>query len=119
MNPFFKFTTSLLVLVLGFPIIGSTQIAGESHQHSDTATGTPPQQLGRVSFANSCAPAVQASFERAVALLHSFWWQAGERTFRDVLRRDPKCAIATWGIAAILIGNPFAAGPTAAQAQQA
>jgi len=60
MNPFFKFTTSLLVLVLGFPIIGSTQIAGESHQHSDTATGTPPQQLGRVSFANSCAPAVQA-----------------------------------------------------------
>jgi hypothetical protein len=119
MNPFFKFTTSLLVLVLGFPIFGSTQIADESHQHSDTATGTPPQQLGRVSFANSCAPAVQARFEHAVALLHSFWWQEGERTFREVLRRDPKCAIATWGIAAILVGNPFLAGPTPAQAQQA
>jgi hypothetical protein len=119
MKPFFKFATSLLVLALGFPIIGSTQISDESHHHSDTATGTPPERLGRVSFANSCTPAVQASFERAVALLHSFWWQEGERTFRDVLRRDPKCAIATWGIAAILIGNPFAAGPTSAQAQQA
>src|ERR1700685_3338180 len=119
MKYFFKLAAPLLILALGFPIIGSTQTSDESHHHSDTATGTPPEQLGRVSFANSCTPAVQASFERAVALLHSVWWQEGERTFREVLRRDPKCAIATWGIAAILIGNPFAAGPTPAQAQQA
>ncbi len=79
----------------------------------------PPEQLGKVSFANSCAPATQASFERAVALLHSFWWREGERAFREVLERDPNCAIATWGIATILIGNTFAAGPTPAQAQQA
>jgi tetratricopeptide (TPR) repeat protein len=82
-------------------------------------TRKPPEQLGRVSFANSCAPAAQATFERAVALLHSFWWREGEKTFREVLELDPKCAIATWGIATILIGNTFAAGPTPAQAQQA
>jgi tetratricopeptide (TPR) repeat protein len=82
-------------------------------------TGNSPEQLGRVSFANSCTPAVQATFERAVALLHSYWWQEGEKTFREVLERDPNCAIATWGIATILIGNPFAAGPSQAQAQQA
>src|SRR5258708_32575536 len=61
--------------------------------------GKPPEQLGKVSFANSCAPAVQATFERGVALMHSFWFQEAERTFRDVLERDPACAIATWGIA--------------------
>jgi tetratricopeptide (TPR) repeat protein len=82
-------------------------------------TGKPPEQLGRVSFANSCAPAAQATLARAVALLHSFWFREGEKTFREVLERDPNCAIATWGIATILIGNPFAAGPTPAQAQQA
>ncbi len=82
-------------------------------------TRKPPEQLGRVSFANSCAPAAQATFERAIALLHSFWWREGEKTFREVLERDPNCAIATWGIATILIGNTFAAGPTPAQAQQA
>ncbi|MBI2457872.1 MAG: hypothetical protein HYV46_17245, partial [candidate division NC10 bacterium] len=81
--------------------------------------GKPPEQLGRVSFANSCAPAAQATFERAVALLHSFWWREGEKTFREVLERDPNCAIATWGIATILVGNTFAAGSTPAQAQQA
>jgi tetratricopeptide (TPR) repeat protein len=82
-------------------------------------TGKPPDQLGKVSFANSCQPAVQAGFERAVALLHSFWWWEGEKAFREVLERDPNCAIATWGIATILIGNPYANGPTPARAQQA
>ena len=82
-------------------------------------TGKPPEQLGRVSFANSCAPAAQPTLVRAVALLHSFWWREAERTFREVLERDASCGIATWGIATTLIGNPFAAGPTPAQAQQA
>src|SRR5882762_7119208 len=82
-------------------------------------TSKPPEQLGRVSFANSCAPAAQATLERGVALLHSFWWREGEKAFREVLERDANCAIATWGIATILIGNTFAAGPTPAQAQQA
>jgi tetratricopeptide (TPR) repeat protein len=92
--------------------------SANGHEQHKT-TGKPPEQLGRVSFANSCTPAAQAPFERAVALLHSFWWREGEKTFREVLERDPNCAIATWGIATILIGNPFATGPTPAQAQQA
>src|SRR5215510_3165311 len=82
-------------------------------------TRKPPEQLGRVAFANSCTPAVQATFERAVALLHSFWWQEGEKAFREVLERDLYCVIATWGIATVLIGNPFAAGSTPTEAQRA
>ncbi len=83
------------------------------------AVGKPPDQLGKVSFPNSCQPAVQATFERAVALLHSFWWEQGEKTFREVLDRDPNCAIATWGIATILIGNTFGVGPSPQQLQKA
>src|SRR5216684_5627364 len=86
---------------------------------SGQSAGKPPEQLGKVSFANSCAPAAQASFERGVALLHSFWFREGEKTFREALELDPNCAIATWGIATILIGNTFGAGPAPAQAQQA
>src|SRR5258708_918179 len=86
---------------------------------SGQSAGKPPEQLGKVSFANSCAPAAQASFERGVALLHSFWFREGERTFREALELDPNCAIAAWGIATILIGNTFGVGPTPAQAQQA
>jgi hypothetical protein len=87
---------------------------------SAAAPGNDPlRQLDRVSFANSCGAAVQPAFERAVALLHSFLWGEGGKAFADVLARDPTCAIATWGIAAIAIGNPFAQGPAAAEAQAA
>src|SRR5258706_301103 len=78
-----------------------------------------PEKLGKVSFPTSCLPAVQATFQRGVALLHSFWFRESEKAFREVLVRDPECAIAGWGIASSLIGNTFAVGPNPAQAQQA
>jgi tetratricopeptide (TPR) repeat protein len=77
------------------------------------------EKLGNVTFPTSCDPKVQASFNRAVAMLHSFWLQQGEKAFREVLERDPKCAIANWGIAAILIGNTFAGNATPQDAQKA
>ena len=58
-------------------------------------------KLGKVEFANSCNAAAQADLARAVAILHSFWFSAGEGAFRAVLDKDPSCAIATWGIASI------------------
>ena len=64
--------------------------------------------LGKVSFPSSCDPAVQPQLERSVAMLHSFWYSAGEASFREVLARDPQCAVANWGIAAILMSNPLA-----------
>ncbi|MBI3371456.1 MAG: hypothetical protein HY017_06825 [Betaproteobacteria bacterium] len=81
--------------------------------------GKPPEQLGKVSFPISCAPAVQPGFVRAVALLHSFWFPEAEKAFREVLARDPHCAIATWGIGAVLIGNTFTGGATPEHAQRA
>jgi len=83
-------------------------------------SGTHAQEkLGKVTFSTSCNPKVQARFNRAVAMLHSFWFQQGEKAFREVLERDPQCAIATWGIAAILIGNTFAGNATPQDAQKA
>ena len=77
------------------------------------------EKLGKVSFPTSCDRKVQAQFDRAVAMLHSFWFQQGEKAFREVLEHDPSCAIANWGIAAILIGNTFNGGATAQDAQKA
>src|SRR5688572_6689697 len=64
-------------------------------------------QLGRVKFATSCSAQVQPLFETGVAMLHSFCYSAAEKTFREVLAKEPSCTIATWGIAAILMGNPL------------
>jgi tetratricopeptide (TPR) repeat protein len=57
------------------------------------------ERLGTVSFAVSCAPGVQTSFVRGVALLHDFWYQEAQRQFEDIAKTDPSCAMAHWGVA--------------------
>jgi hypothetical protein len=68
--------------------------ADEGHHHSLT-----PEELGTVHFATSCKPAVEADFNRGVALLHSFWYEEAEKAFHKVAHEDPKCAMANWGLA--------------------
>jgi tetratricopeptide (TPR) repeat protein len=83
------------------------------------ASAEPDEKLGTVAFSNSCSEAVQPYLQRAVALLHSFWWDKADAAFSDVLERDPGCAIAAWGIAAVAVGNPFSTGATPAAAKKA
>lgn len=71
------------------------------------------EQLGQVHFPTSCNAAAQAQFDRAVALLHSFWFAPAIKTFDAVTELDPACAIAHWGVAMSLPGNPFAWPPSA------
>jgi tetratricopeptide (TPR) repeat protein len=66
------------------------------------------EQLGKISFKTSCNPAVQQQFERGVAMLHSFYYPAAEKAFREVVAKDPSCTIARWGFASILMSNPLA-----------
>jgi tetratricopeptide (TPR) repeat protein len=66
------------------------------------------EKLGKVHFPTSCAASVQPAFDRAVALLHSFWLDAAGKAFAGVAQNDPGCAMAHWGTAMVLLGNPLA-----------
>ncbi len=57
------------------------------------------ERLGTVSFPVSCAPAVQPGFNRGVALLHDFWYAEARPQFERILKSDPGCSMAHWGIA--------------------
>ena len=70
--------------------------------HVDSATTPEPGDLrgvGKVTFPITCAPEVQSDFARGVALLHSFFYEEARRVFTSIAERDPKCAMAQWGIA--------------------
>lgn len=60
------------------------------------AAANDAQQLGTVSFANSCSEAVQPYLQRAVALLHSFWWEEADAALAitilsaNTLRKPPR-----------------------------
>jgi len=69
------------------------------------------QQLGTVHFATSCNEDAQSRFDQGMRYQHSFWYSKSEETFKEVLKADPKCAIAYWGIALSLLENPFGPQP--------
>lgn len=70
-------------------------VADEGHHHEELTQ----EQLGTVHFPVSCTPEAQKTFDKGLALLHSFWYEEAEKTFVEVEKQDPKCAMAHWGIA--------------------
>ena len=99
------------LLRLGVTICATVLVTAMSAASAATAgsaptpeAGAPPgpatvERLGTVSFATSCAPKVQADINRGVALLHDFWYEESRPQFERILKADPSCAIAHWGLA--------------------
>ena len=65
------------------------------------------ETLGTVHFPVSCSPAVQQQFERALAMLHSFFFPETVKAFTAVTVTDPTCAMGYWGLAMSTRPNPL------------
>src|SRR5258708_2029499 len=92
----------LLLSLLALPALPALSALSAPVPPAPPALPAPPasdERLGPVSFAVSCAPAVQTSFVRGVALLHDFWYQEAQRQFEEIAKADPHCAMARWGAA--------------------
>jgi hypothetical protein len=93
---------------------------GSGFAHDDERPGAAARaQLGKVHFPNSCSAEVGVDFDTSVALLHSFWVKDAIEGFNYVLKRDPNCAIAYWGIAMSLQQNPLTGQEPNAEARRA
>ena len=77
-----------LIWVLCIAVAFSGAAADEGH-HNEELT---QEQLGTVHFPVSCTPEAWKTFEKGVALLHSFWYEESEKAFLDVETQDLKCA---------------------------
>ncbi len=91
----------LIACLVVFP---AAPAVAQDHDHKG-------EQLGQVTFPVSCAPEAAKRFERAMAVLHSFWWEEGGNAFNAVVAADSSCAMAYWGLAMNAWGNPFTSGP--------
>jgi hypothetical protein len=99
-------TISLSLLALA---LGAGSALAQDHQHHH-----PEAELGSVRFANACRPEAQADLQRGLALLHSFGYEQARGAFEAVLEKDPRCAVAQWGIA-MSYYHPIWAPPTPAE----
>src|SRR6266849_3053015 len=97
------------LIMFSFGALGIPQEA-EEHVHSSPGS---EEGLGRAHMEILCSPAVTAKFDRALALLHNFWYRRALEGFQQVSDLDPECAIAYWG-AAMTYNHPFWDAPSSA-----
>ncbi len=88
-------------------------LADETHAHHDH--GAPDLgNIGKAHIETSCNAAAQKEIDRALALIHSFWYFEAEKGFRAAAAKDPECGMAWWGVAMANL-HPIWAPPTPAE----
>src|SRR5258708_224124 len=83
--------TAVFASLLFFVPLASSQ---EDHHHAISE-----EEVGSVHFLTSCGPDLAESFNRAVALLHSFQYEQARQAFTEISERYPECAIAQCDLA--------------------
>ena len=92
--------TSAAATLLGILLVGLPMLAGIGAQAATADAGAiTDEHFGSVAFAVSCSASVQTQFNRGVALLHDFWYDEAGPQFERILKIDPDCAMAHWGLA--------------------
>ena len=98
----FSFVPVVLSCLVAAPL-GAQSMSGMSMGSAEAgALATPAQmqeRLGTVNFPVSCGAGTQAAFDRGVALLHDFWYAEARTQFERIVKADPTCAMAHWGLA--------------------
>jgi len=85
--------------ILFASLCGALLIQGEARANEE--------RFGEVNFPISCSSTAQAQFNRAVAMLHSFFYPETIKVFSTLAQQEPTCAMAYWGIAISQRPNPL------------
>src|SRR5712691_2675686 len=96
-----------ILLKFAFALLASVVTAAVFAHSGDPKDKTKGEKLGKVLFKTSCTPEAQKQFERALGMLHSFFFPETVKAFTAIPDTDPGCAIAYWGIAVSIRPNPL------------
>src|SRR5215472_7615514 len=94
-----------LILAIFMTAVFPGMLLSQHEGHEGPPAGSE-EGLGRAHMVTSCFPAVSGEFDRALALLHNFWYARALERFNWVLKNDRECAMAYWG-AAMTYNHPF------------
>jgi tetratricopeptide (TPR) repeat protein len=89
-------------------------VAAQPKAHEDGKA----RKLGSVNFVVSCAETTREPFNAAIAMLHNFWYPQSVGAFNEIIKSDPQCAMAYWGVAMAERTNPLVGAPPAALAKR-
>src|SRR4051812_44330415 len=93
-------------LVLALACGAFVTLAAQDDHSAHSAGG---EHFGAVHFDTSCSPDAPRAFDRALAMLHSFFYPETEKAFKAIAEHEPSCAMAFWGVAISQRPNPLTA----------
>jgi tetratricopeptide (TPR) repeat protein len=98
------------VLLLPLLFLGMSAWADHHHNHGATpAASTPPPLFEGLSSLHhpvtTTVPEAQRYFDQGLRLIYAFNHDEAARAFKEAVRLDPNCAMASWGIALALGPN--------------
>src|SRR4026207_1772157 len=105
------FGTSRKVAVMKMPVAFAASAIAAVLLAQPAGAQSSGDKLGSVHFETSCTPEAQKLFDRGMLYQHSFWYRASQHEFEAVLKADPSCGIAYWGIALSMLWNPHVPTP--------
>jgi tetratricopeptide (TPR) repeat protein len=89
----------LLLTLVSLAVSAHSSAQTMDHSSMHPAADALKERLGTVSFPVSCAESSQVYLNRGVALLHDFWYEEARKQFDQLVKSDPGCAMAHWGVA--------------------
>jgi hypothetical protein len=87
-------------------IFGACLLLASADIHAQ-AEHSAAEHFGSAHLPTSCSADLQPQFDRAVAMLHSFFFPETVKAFTAIATADPSCAMAYWGIAMSERPNPL------------
>jgi hypothetical protein len=96
-------------LLRGALLIGSfvPLLCEPAWAQDEHAAHSAHEHFGRVHIPISCSQDAQRQFDRAVAMLHSFFYPETIKAFNAIAQAEPSCAMAYWGVAISQRPNPL------------
>ncbi len=96
-------------LLRGVLLIGACVplLCGPAWSQDEHAGHSAGEHFGGVHFPISCSEDAQRQFDRAVAMLHSFFYPETVKAFSAIAQAEPSCAMAYWGVAISQRPNPL------------
>ena len=98
------------------PVLAASVLALAAAAPDIPITATA-RSWARSSFATSCTAEADAAFEQGLAWLHSFEYATAAQSFAAAAQADPRCGIASWGVA-MSYYHPLWAPPTPAELEK-
>ncbi len=105
----------LLLILLASRVLADDNPGHSSHGSAfDSGLRQKPWKMEGIGHSHfpitTKVPEVQEWYDQANTLMHSFWFEEAERSYRWCLKLDPDCAMAYWGLARTGLGW-FTRGP--------